>query len=50
MRKRLRCMKCLSHGFYVKKIEGPPEAWESVSYEYICIDCGETKDLEWEDI
>ena len=43
-------MKCLSHGFYVRKIESNPEEWSYIDYEYECIDCGETKDLEWEEI
>ncbi len=51
MKSQLFCMKCRYHGFYVVKNETYNHHLEIVTtYEYECINCGETKELEWEEI
>ena len=52
MKTRLRCMKCLSHGVYVERHEIVTAHYlENVDiYKYECVDCGETKELEWEEV
>ena len=46
---RLRCMKCHSHGFYVKRRVGPADGGTHIDYYYECTDCGEKMDIEWEE-
>ncbi len=51
MKTQLRCMKCAWHGFYIVKNEVGNRFLETVTtYEYECMNCGETKELEWEEL
>lgn len=57
MKSQLICMKCRYHGFYVVKNEtleahyyGDPGSIPTTQYEYECMNCGETKELEWEEL
>ncbi len=44
-------MNCLSHGFYVVRSDNMNRFLEIIpNYEYECVDCGETKELEWEEV
>ncbi len=48
---QLRCMKCASHGFYVVRNDTTNRFLEIVTtYEYECMNCEETKELEWEEL